>query len=216
MLSMRMLSILSITTMQETRMSIIDDTISLAGIRLREALTIVSIMKATTLSSIPIPSTITQMTMHIRDVSSDSIHREWLLRSAAPTIGISFMDMESMTTSTMHIMILSSIHGDGVTDGLGDLGAAGMADSGDGITLITGVTGDGDQDGDIPIGVVITGGTMDVTLIEEVGVDSAIASTEDSLSEPTIWRMEVMPVCQEVLSADVLMASHQELQAYAR
>ena len=57
------------------------------------------------------------------------------------------MDMAFTTISTMLTTIHSSILGDGDMVGRGDLGAAGMVHSGDGIILMLGAIGDGDLDG---------------------------------------------------------------------
>lgn len=124
------------------------------------------------------------------------------------------MDMVYMTTCMTLTMIPSSTLGDGDTDGLGDLGAAGTADSGDGITLTTGATGDGDLDGVTLTGADITG-TTDVTPTEGEGADSATASTADSPSGPATWLTAVTQASPEVLSADVPTVSLQEPQAHA-
>lgn len=120
-----------------------------------------------------------------------------------------------MTISMMHTMILSSILGDGVMDGPGGLGAAGMAVFGDGITLIAGATGDGGPDGVMVTGEAIIGITA-VTPTEVEEAVSAIGSTMESLSEPAIWLMAVIPACPEVHSVDGQTVSLQELHLQGR
>lgn len=110
--------------------------------------------------------------------------------------------MEFTTISTTHTMIRSSILGDGAMVGLGDLGAAGMADFGDGTTLIAGATGDGDLDG-IMDGTDITPGT---TVAIPTGVDSATGSTGGSLSGPVNLPTEAMQAGRQELSLDAPMA----------
>lgn len=118
--------------------------------------------------------------------------------------------MGSTTIFMMLTTILSSIPGDGDTDGHGDLGAAGMADSGDGITLITGATGDGDQVGDTTDTGVDMLGTTDVILIEVEEAVSVTVSITASPSEPATWLTEEIPACQEAPSADGPMVSRPE------
>lgn len=113
-----------------------------------------------------------------------------------------------MTTSTMHIMIRSSIPGAGVTDGHGDHGAAGMDLSGDGITRMHGITGDGVQVG-IMDGIMadITGITEDTLTVEELSPTEVLEPT----SAPTLSLMVEMQAFQEEHLRDAPMALHHAL-----
>ena len=86
-----------------------------------------------------------------------------------------------------HIMTRSSTLGDGDMDGPGDRGAAGTADFGDGITHITGVIGDGDRDGIIPIGEDMDGIT-DASHIggAELEISETVSNVEMEYA-PIIW-----------------------------